>query len=451
MTNFPDKLRPFFTNLDYFGYPSNVRYAKIKHWKDAENAQIALDLIPQKEMGKAIDYYLKNKPYLAKSLYNYITNSIIDNYLKPNYSNYPQESKEIVDKVLIHKQKQLETLKNKSLLNNNSKDFDEEVEVKKQKKMVFFKLYNGKKVSSDEDCFMIVKAFLEESLTIESFCNKYKISDVSGFRRMLEYVSSISEEYKNKIDNVIQKNQNKFILSTNDFISKILDPNVDIEELIKSNKSKQRDLKTILSFKIPQKDKEMIILKVMSNFHSRLSLDDKSSNVENINRLLSDKELRFIIGYENFEKLNRGEVVNLDDCINDLIIPYRSSLDKQSDGGFGKQCLSPIKKLVVKYSTRFSGKKYLKSEPGLGDKNGEVVKISPEMVDMAVHYAKVNKLYLSHYTIEKILKAIIDGEINNYDEMSAAKQNLKDDVLKTLKECESIEEYLKSIDSSVKL
>lgn len=455
LEHFPDNIKYLFTDLDYNGNKSNVRLASIKHWKDAETIKVALDLIPQSEMGEAIDYYMKNKPYLAKSFYSYISGYILEKILLVNYESYPEESKKIVDRIFLAKQKREEDAKKRkeakalemeNMENEKSKAEDVSTEsVAQQEKKTFFKLYNGQEISSDQDCLMVAQRFIEENMSVDGFCKKYKIADNKGFKRMLDYVSTESEEFKGQIERINDVSKNKFIAATNNFIDKLKDPNEDIKTLIKENKSKQRDLSTILSFNITNEERERIVLKTMRYYADRLKQDNRSSSISNIDNMLTDNEILFMIGRDNFDRMKTGAKIDIYEYIRSIIAPYRSNLDLQSKNKFTVECLVPIREMVKKYEGKFMSKRFLATEPGIGNKNGEEVKITSEMVDMAVHYARVNKLYSSNYTIEKILKAIVDGEIDNSKETQDAKQKLQAGILKDLKECENIEDYLKTI------
>lgn len=456
LENFPCNIRSFFTDLDYKGNKANnIRLASVKHWKDAKVRADALNLIPTEEMGEAIDYYLKNNVELAKALMNSVTKVIFEKYISVNYSYYPLESQELIKAYLARQERQIGAIKQASEKRRKMLEKERRIREKEELKNAskvqakpFFKLANGEVIVTQEDCLLIAQSFILSKLSIEKFCKKYKIVDTVGFRKMLDKVSEENEEYKDVINESILSSQQKFVASTHEFINSVLQPNADIEELVKNNKSKQRDLKTILAFNLPNSEKELIIYKITRYFSSKLKMDDKSSSRENIDNMLTENDIIFMIGKDNFDLLKSGASIDIFECFRELVAPYRLAIDQQTSNTYSTQQLMPIKNLVDRYQSKFISKKYLATEPGIGDKYGQVVKVTPEMVDMAMHYAKTHKLYTSNYTMDKILKAIVDKEIDNQEEMLEAKQRMQYGILQALKECTTVEEYLKTVEDS---
>ena len=180
---------------------------------------------------------------------------------------------------------------------------------------------------------MLAQQFINDTLAIGGFCQKYKIADVDGFKKMLNYVAGKDGEFSKKLKKHIDFIQQKFISSTHTFIDEALKPTADVGDLIKNYKSKQRDLKTVLNLTSSTAEKEFLVFKFSKFISSRLLEDDKSSNLNNINNMLTENEIAFIVGKENFDTMKKGGKVDIYECFRETIAPFRDALEKQTKNG----------------------------------------------------------------------------------------------------------------------
>ena len=79
--------------------------------------------------------------------------------------------------------------------------------------------------------------------------------------------------------------------------------------------------------------------------------------------------------------------------------------------------------------------------------NGEIVAVDQDAVDMAEAYASKRNLYKSTTTMSRILKAIVEGKIQNKAETEEYKKKLQASIIEKIKECKTISEYFEKYQS----
>ena len=73
--------------------------------------------------------------------------------------------------------------------------------------------------------------------------------------------------------------------------------------------------------------------------------------------------------------------------------------------------------------------------------DGSQIKVEPQMVDMAECFVSTNRLFKSIGVMNRVIKAVAEGKIQNQHETESYKAELRRQILENMKECKSIEEY----------
>lgn len=456
--SYPECIKPYFE----IRYLNDGKYSivvekrdKVKSWKEATSPWVALDLIPESEKWEAFEYYLEHNPKLARTFVHHITGygvtKVYKRYKDADLTKLSPQALETLNKIL------------KAYVER--KEFDERLKEKEKQAVVFegdefvfydefgrlkqyFEVGDGLIVQSMQDYVMIAQQFLELDLPLEAFCKKYKISSVYGFKQMLEVVSCLDGELKQQIDVKLELNKKQFMSTSMRMFYDILNENGDVAGVINSNKSDKRNMAFYLNLGdniISYSEKYKFVKKMVNYYGLKLSLNNGRATEENINNMLTEKEVAFLFDEDMYSKLKTGAKIDVLNIFKDYIAKYRSVLESDVDNNYTRENMRNINLGLSKYANRFLRKRYMASCPGVGSKDGVEVKVTDDMVDMAQHYARVHKLYPCSYTIERIIKAIIDGEIVNDIEAVGEINMMRNAIIQDIKNCETIEEYMNKI------
>lgn len=461
LKNYPNCVKSYFEiktlNDGNYSIVSEKR-SRIKSWENATTPWAALDLIPEGKEWDAFEYYLEHNPKLARSFAHhtamFAVPKIYRRYKDVDLSKLPLQTQQTLDLIL---KAYKERLQREFQAKNFVLDFDDKKEIHSHvfcdeygNLKQFFNFNNNLHISTFDEYILLTNQFLESNLSLESFCKKYRISSESGFKAMLDAIMQEDEKYKDLIKEKLESGQKSFFSKSMELMRKISEPNSDVGELINDNKSDKRNLSFYLNLNdnlVSYGEKLNFVRNLIMYYGKKLGLNDSSASVENINNMLTEKEIAFLVDEETLMKMKKGAKIDLLDVVRDEIAIYRVQLDKEIENKELRQALRNFSAGLPRYSNRFIRKRYLAVSPGVGDKDGNLVSVNEEVVDMAMHYAKTKKLYPCYYAMERIIKAIINGEIENRSDTIKAMSQMRRQIFNEINACSNIEEYINKIDS----
>lgn len=363
---------------------------------------------------------------------------IIKRYKDASLEEFPPYFKEYISTLI----KQVEDKIKEKEKKETSTWYDNDGEL-----LTLFKLGNIT-LHSIDDYKKVLDKYLSEDLTIVKFCTKYKISDQKGFSKMLKNFSLDSEEYAQKISSKSEISQAKYLSVAKKAINDICKDGKSVEELLKlSNTYDMESLLQLTRRLYPKTNYDTILaLKIMVYYHKRISsYNRKSIEPENIKNMLKEDEVKFIVGKEKYYSALLGSNLNSQSKISDL---FKLITSKKTNLSFEKlnAARRNLNDTFSYVDTKFDKKKILNSDFKVQRPDGELVKITPEIVDRAYQFAKENNLYVCDATMGLILRSIANGKIENKDKTIDEKQKMIQEAIDLINKVTSIDEYFKTVD-----
>ena len=302
--------------------------------------------------------------------------------------------------------------------------------------------------NSKSDYEKVLKKFLNENIGITTFCLKYKISDVKGFKLMLEKFSAESLPYANQIESKSKQQQAKYIGNIKDIIEKICSEKKSIESIIMYSKAYSFDkLQDFAKNLFPDKNYcDILTIKVIEHYYDRLNSYTNTIDPENISKMLTIDEIRFIVGEEEFTSMMTGKKCEIEKVFLkkvSLLNTKQPELIKQKVIGRRPDV---IVNTISQYDTKFKTNEYFRSQTFIRLDNGEQVEVTREMVEMAYQYANFNNLYTSNAVMGYLIRAVANGKIQNQEEVKQDREQMMQQAYELVNEITNIDEYFATID-----
>ena len=298
--------------------------------------------------------------------------------------------------------------------------------------------------NSRDDYYRVLVKYLNETCGIVTFCKKYRISDEKGFRKMLERFSIEDAELAKKIKERASYSQSEYANTIINTIKNICDGSESFKVAIdNAHKATYENYIEFINRYYGDDYRKRFAKKALDYYYQRLTSDNASSDIENINKKLTINEVKFIAGEEIFTEMMSGKA-------HDIVTIFHNHVEcirKNASTLEREKVYRPICVGLEKYGCRFSRSEYLKSKNFMITQKGQKVEVVPEMIDLALIYAKSHNLFTSYNTIRSIINAIINEKIDKTEILKDKNSNTnaaKSEIENTIE----ISEYFDAVDLS---
>lgn len=402
----------------------------------------ALEWIASNSPSKLEIFFSKKElcPYKTKELLNHYQDIDIDKIpeaLQPYIQNIRKEQSEIEQR------------------KDESKAIKEKLWLDKSGKLQqFFKINDGTlAIKKIEDYVKIINHFVKSGLPASKFCKEYRIDNVEGFRKLCKKYAETNAEFAEYYTNNSEQQSKKSFVEINAQINAIARKKTSLEQF---TNCKDKDDESVLNFKdmiTAGKDNQNLsnfVNKTIEYYYSRLnSYSPSSFDVENLTKSLSFSELRFLIP-DLADKQNKLSDAQFDVEFKKLLTQIKEAnlLDQHTkklvydkDNGI----LSNLKQ----YNKNYRPSKYINITYEM---NGQKITITKDIIDSAVEFALNHNLYVCSNIMYNIIMSVALGSVQKTNEPSKlneikARKELEANILEKIKQCKTLEEFFKQIDS----
>ena len=424
-------------------YPENIYKLKVQHQIDER----IYYHIPDKNCWEALEWIANNVPdklnliISKRAAFNpYGRKKVVD-----HYKNIKDES--LIPEAIKNYLSQSTDAKNgKNIDGNQSRKYLEKKLSWYNKKGELLKLFNlpdGMQITSVEDYKMIADYFMKSDLSVAEFCRRYQIDNVKGFKEMCEKISLTDSHFAEFYNDKLESITNAYASVIKNEIEDVADYKLTVGKMI-SNQSQRKNLETMMQVGSSVVDSEHLrkfAERVILYYFNRMnSYDSNSSRLSQIQKRLTVDEINFLMSARDEYRRNRGMSIQLGGEISRQFLPIMDKIAPFAQSMLYSKSKGVLKKLAV-YSIDYKVSEYLSGENKFTGENGEIKEVSQDMLDMAEAYASAHGLYKSAGTMSRIVKAVMDGRIQNQAETQEYKQKLQESLLRKMKECESLSEY----------
>ncbi len=308
-----------------------------------------------------------------------------------------------------------------------------------------FNLQDGLEIKTLDDYKLILSYFIASELSVTEFCRHYLIDNVEGFKLMCKKFGAMDPEFEAYYADLTARKQRELFAITANEITSGSESTYSIERLI-NNSSLKLTLPTIINIGESTMQPQVVndyARNVISYYHEKLnSYNPTSSSEDDILKRLTEREVRFLISTKSYQKIRGGKNIELDTEFVGAFRPISSYL-----GGTAKQQIfapdTGVKRLISPYSQKFSPNEVLNGNVQIIAADGTYKNVTQEVVDMATTYANKHKLYRSSGTVSRIIKAVVDGSIQNQEETREYLTFIKKREEKKIEECATLDGYMK--------
>lgn len=437
-----------------------IQARKVKgSWKKENSYELIMYQATEQNKWEILEYFAKRSPQIFNSIIKNYTNikmiskigytiyEVVEHYKDIDLSTLPQPLVEYIEKCKAdinsiddkkEVRKQLNAERRQESLKSWYNEDGSVVELFKMGNIVPY---------SREDYLAILTRFMSSDLNVATFCSKYKISNINGFRKMLEKFSLESDIYAEQINKKLESASNKFMGKTRKLIEDVCVNNQPLSILFGNSKS--HSLSTFINFaKKTYQDSnmaEILVNKVIEYYYTRTNEYGNSFEPENIAKMLTLNEVRFLVGEEILNQMVTGAKVGLSQIfmqdIRGIVKPNADVVQTKVNGRGDDKLRSKL----TQYNSRFKKNEYFRSTTTLILGNGEQVQITPEMVDMAYQFVKSHKLYPAEKTMQLTIRAVANGKIQNQEQTQDEKKTMREQAMALINEITSIDEYFKAV------
>lgn len=346
--------------------------------------------------------------------------SEIYNRYKDRFENVPLILKEFLKEIEIYLAKREENLEK----SRNSLRMKKEAIEKSwyDEKGIFIKLFTieGKEISHESEYYTICDKFLDCDLGIGSFAKKYKISDKAGFKKMLDKIAANDEELKQKIEVKMKKNQEYYMIKFNELVDKAIVSYAEVEDMIvHSFTYSLSDIIQLTKQYRGMKDYVQLANNIIEYYDNRLSSYTEEKSVENLTKLLTENEIRFILGNDLYNLKQAGKNVEIDRVLTTIFSGAKTELSASTY----KKLVASVRLKIAKYNAQYKSKEYLAGERSFMDKDGILRKVDQKLVENGEFFAKDRNIYICSMTMRMILHAFILGNIPDGDNCACTIDN----------------------------
>lgn len=409
--------------------------------------------IPEDKKWEALEWIAQNTPDKLKTIIN--TRNKLNYYTRKEVLNHYQEIGNI-DQLPESLQAYLEEAENlRRVQSENNKKYQTGRKLAKEKQGWFdengelvqlFTLADKTPITRVEDYQFIANFFMEQNLSVMDFCRQFQIENVKGFKEMCKRVAYTNEEFANYYEQLSDRKQKELMIMIKKEIANVANGTLSVEDAIETSKIKRSffTMYDIADSIVGYNELNEYIRKVVDYYYNRVnSYDDYSSNPEDLDKRLTEKEVRYLITSHMWDRLAWGENIRLGASLIAKLEPSVKALGEKTRNQMFDRKLG-LKRKLASYSSFFKSAPYINGEIQFIVDGGKQVQTNSNMVDMAETYAKSHGLFKSHGTMTMIMKAVAEGKIQNQKETGEYKELLKREICKKMEECKTLENYFYS-------
>lgn len=425
-------------------------------WKEFNNAEVILQCLPYGKEWEALEYFAENNypvfinlinlhgiasPFSRKKVLEHYKDANLEELEKtnPNLVKYIFDSLEYIKGLSENGRKTGEYLKN--LYAERKKNFLDS----SGHPMKFFTISKEFPVFTKEACFEVANFFMETGLSAAAFCSKFEIDNLEGFRDAMSRVALNDENFKTYYEDLKTSKQNAYIALCRKTIEDIANGTMGVAELIESHNDSTTLPKLVDFANALFDDKQILdrfVFNVLSYYQERVNSYNDSFEPENIKKMLSYKEVSFILGSDTIKTMKTGKVTNPSQVLRQTLTPYGKDLKSITIHRMFNNARNSLGYKLGSYDNLFNKKSYLSQNPHQLLLDGSTVPISGDIIDMSKCFATQNQLFQSYSTITKLNRSILNGKLDYSAETEAYKEALKNQIVVDYSQCKTIEEYL---------
>ena len=425
-------------------------------WKELNNAELILYNMPKGKECEVLEYFAETDYKLFLRLINihlegspFSRRKVILHYKEENLEEL-EKSKPGIVKYLYDSIKYMEGLsengkKSSEYLRNLYATRKKEFLHSSGKPMTFFTVSKKFPIVTKEDCFEVADFFMRSGLSATAFCAQYEIDNISGFREAMSRVALNDENFKSYYEALSSNKKTAYLALCKKTIEEVANGSMSVEAVIE-NHAESRTFEKLLPLADSLFENKQVIdqfvLNVLSYYKTRLDSYNDSINPDEIKKMLSYKEISFLIGADTFTDMKKGMCINIGQLLRERLTPYENHLKSitlhRVFGGLPKSLGSKLKT----YATPFNKKNYLASNTQIILLNGSTTPVTRDVIDMAECFIKQHGLFKCYSTINRLNRSILNGFLDYSAETEAYKKYLQEQIVFDLSECETLEEYL---------
>ena len=301
-----------------------------------------------------------------------------------------------------------------------------------------------------DDYVKLVEMYLNEDVSTQKFCNKYKI-DKNAFNKVLDILSTEDKKLREQIDTTREKASQRYMAFMTDLVEKVINGEITIKEVLNTSGTRINGWDFLNSLSFTTKEQHVNLLRKMIE---EINLDYRNKQQDEMDtKYKLDK-----IGGFSMEELakwfdtQKGQPV--EDIYNALGM-IKGRLDYMDSEWEHKKMARIFFKYAKTYGGDFS-KEVIDQTFFENPDNNEKHYISEKNIQDALTILKANNKVASHRLTKLVIKDIIYGKISE-DEINEAYRIVQTRKLeekeknirkqKRLAKLKNIDEYINYINS----
>lgn len=310
--------------------------------------------------------------------------------------------------------------------------------------MKLFTLEDGLEIKTLDDYKLILSYFIASELSATEFCRHYQIDNVEGFKLMCKKFGAMDPEFEAYYaDLTARKQRELFAVASGEIMTGSESP-YTIERLI-NNSSLRLTLPTIITLGDSIAEPQAVnnyARNVISYYHEKLnSYSPTSASEEDILKRLTEQEVRFLISSKTNQRFKECKNVDLGAEFVGAFKPISTYLGRTAKDQIHNP-ITGVKQKIAPYAEKFNPGYVLSSETQIITPDGSFKPVTQEAIDMATTYANKHKLYKSAGTVSRIIKAIVDGSIQNQEETKEYLTFIKKREEAKIEKCATLDGYM---------
>ena len=369
--------------------------------------------------------YYDNKESLKK-----ILEIIIKNKERVNYDALPESVAQMEEvKNAFDRDKQIYTIKRKSSSDSDArydrKGYDIEWNDKEGNLIKFFSLPGKFKINSKDDYIKLIEEYKQSNLSVPAFCRKYYITDVDGFKNLIERLKKEKVSEEKELSEHSSKASKAFWEQNKKIANNILEGKITIEDWIKNYYNPFQTISLLVS----------------------TITDDKRVKFLN---MIADQTTDYIMAHENeieVEKLSTLYSADYKFRINGqskLAIQMWKFLREKSSTPVNYALVKKACNIISLYSAKFTKNDI----PTAVTYSGVRYDITKEQADQVFAYLDYRNLVCCPKTFNYHLKEILTGQLDFSEQTKNARKQMLENIVmlsEQLNERATVDKYLETV------
>lgn len=403
--------------------PLVADYLKEDAWKYFSDPWFVSRRITDENKWEVLEYLVENKPetaqYLVKEMDFFRGSRIYKHYKDSDISSFSVPMQKLINasaaeynRMQGHNQKRAEVVKQKRL-ELRPREISRWLENETNALKSYCSLYGGRKIASVEEYKYIANKFIASGLTPRAFCAKYHIYDVYGFKAMLNLNAGEDEAFSKKLKSKTTQNQEDSSKQIKCLIEAVVVGKMNVATFIDKLDELGMSLKDAVSYINENcqnyKVGAIFVIRVIDYFYNRLNEYSGSIEKEDINKLLSQAEFNFITTESDQIVMEQQGKANLGEKFYFAIKPFAVYAKNACQEKVNGTAADKIRTRLCRFGDVYNRNKLLGTSIGTSGDN--VVEVNDDILNTAEEYLKENGLYVSEYSVTKVVRAIASGKI----------------------------------------